>query len=210
VTNSPAQASAVIPPVKRQRRWVKPVLFTAGAVIVLLSGGTAVLAATTSSPVGPGGVIHGCYATAGTNGTHSLVLQNTGSSCPAGDTAIKWSKQGPAGPPGPPGPATAGPGGLGVTVVSSNVTYLNSDGTISAAAFCPNSAPYVIGGPAVLNTNSEDIAQSAPYDFTTNSVIAAPGTAEPETSGDQYGWRASAAYLGAPAPQFTVTAICSA
>ena len=183
------------------------VLVTAGAVIVLLSGGTAVLAATASSPVGPGGVIHGCYATAGTNGSHPLVLQNTGSSCPAGDTAIKWNKQGPA---GPAGPATAGATGLGVTVVSSNVTYLNSDGTISAAAFCPSSAPYVIGGSAVLNTNSEDIAQSAPYDFTTNSVIAAPGTAEPETSGDQYGWRASAAYLGAPAPQFTVTAICSA
>jgi hypothetical protein len=38
MTNSPAQASAVIPPVKRQRRWVKPVLFTAGGIVLLLIG----------------------------------------------------------------------------------------------------------------------------------------------------------------------------
>ena len=127
-------------------------LVIAGAAIVLLSGGTAVLAATTSTPVGPGGVIHGCHTTAGTNGSHTLVLQDTGTSCRAGDTAIKWNKQGPqgpaeptgpqgpigpqgpAGPQGPSGPSTAGSGGLGVTMVSSSVTDINSDNTLSAGA----------------------------------------------------------------------------
>ena len=72
-----------------------------GATIVLLSSGTTVLAATISSPVGPGGTIHGCYTTAATNGSHALVLQNTGTSCRADDMAIKWYKQGSPGPAGP-------------------------------------------------------------------------------------------------------------
>ena len=38
MTNSPTQASTVIPPIQRQRRWVKPVLLTVGAVVVLLIG----------------------------------------------------------------------------------------------------------------------------------------------------------------------------
>jgi len=38
MTNSPAQASTVIPPIKRQRRWLKPVLFTVGAIVLLLIG----------------------------------------------------------------------------------------------------------------------------------------------------------------------------
>jgi carboxypeptidase C (cathepsin A) len=38
MTNSPTQAYAVSPPVKRRRRWIKPVLFTVGAIVILLIG----------------------------------------------------------------------------------------------------------------------------------------------------------------------------
>ncbi len=38
MTNSPTQAYQVVPPVKKQRRWVKPVLFTVGAIVLLLIG----------------------------------------------------------------------------------------------------------------------------------------------------------------------------
>jgi hypothetical protein len=37
MTNSPAQTYAALPPVKRQRRWVKPALFAAGTIVVLLA-----------------------------------------------------------------------------------------------------------------------------------------------------------------------------
>jgi hypothetical protein len=38
MTNSPTQAYQVVPPVRKQRRWVKPVLFTVGAIGLLIIG----------------------------------------------------------------------------------------------------------------------------------------------------------------------------
>src|SRR5205814_337194 len=37
------------------------------------------------------------------SGRHTLVLQNVGTSCPSGYTAIKWNQKGVQGPPGPAG-----------------------------------------------------------------------------------------------------------
>jgi hypothetical protein len=77
-------------------------LIGAGAALALVAGGTAAYAVT-ASPIDSSGVIHGCYTTTATNGSHKVVLQNVGTSCPSGTTAIKWNQKGPAGPPGPPG-----------------------------------------------------------------------------------------------------------
>ena len=194
----------------------RKVIIAGATALILTAGASAATAAVMSSgPVDSSGVIHGCWTTmAARDRSHVFMLQDAGTSCAKGTTAISWNMRGPTGPAGAVGPAgatgpsTAGSGGLGVTVVSSNVTYLNSDGTTTAAAFCPSSAPYVIGGSAVIFKGSENITQSGPYDFTTNSVIAAAGATVPETRGDQYGWRASAVYD--PTIQFMVTAICSA
>ena len=71
-------------------------LVISGAATLLLGGGTAAFATIATSPIS-GGVIYGCYKTAATNGSHTLVLQNTGTSCPQGDTAIKWNQRGPKG-----------------------------------------------------------------------------------------------------------------
>ena len=92
-------------------------LLTAGLAVVLVAGGGTALAATTG-PVSGTGVITGCYTNAAVNGSHALVLQNGGTSCPSGTSAIWWDQTGPPGPAGaagatgPAGPAGAiGPAG---------------------------------------------------------------------------------------------------
>lgn len=82
---------------------LRTVVIGTGAALALVAGGSVAYAAT-AGPVGSG-VIHGCYTTNATGGSHALVLQNVGTACPAGDTAIKWNQKGPAGPPGPAGVA---------------------------------------------------------------------------------------------------------
>jgi hypothetical protein len=93
------------------------ILISAGAGFALLAGGTAAGAAIAGGPVDGSGVIHGCWTNTAVNGTHVLVLQDAGSTCPKGTTAITWNQHGPAGAPGPAGPAgVTGPvGPAGVT-----------------------------------------------------------------------------------------------
>ena len=84
-------------------------LLIAGATMLLVGGGGIAAYATVLNPVSSSGVIYGCYANAAVNGSHLLVLQDTGTSCPKGTTAISWSQTGPSGAAGSPGPA--GPSG---------------------------------------------------------------------------------------------------
>ena len=86
-------------------------LLVAGIPSLLLAIGGVAGAAITASPVS-GGVIYGCYAKSTVNGAHSLILQNKGTSCPEGDTAISWTERGAAGPAGMAGPVgPQGPAG---------------------------------------------------------------------------------------------------
>ena len=78
-------------------------LAVAGLAVALVAGGGTALAAI-SGPIDSSGVIHGCWTNAAINGTHVFVLQDAGTSCPKGTTAISWNQTGPAGPAGPPGP----------------------------------------------------------------------------------------------------------
>jgi hypothetical protein len=87
----------------------RAVMIGAGAVLILGTGSTAAYAALAGSPVDASGVIHGCWTNAAINGTHVFVLQDAGTTCPKGTTAIEWNQQGPAGPAGPAG--AAGPQG---------------------------------------------------------------------------------------------------
>jgi hypothetical protein len=108
-------------------RVTRPVI-VAGAVTLMLAAGTAVAAAavvSSASPVSSSGVIDGCWTNAEINGSHVIVLQDQGTSCPKGTTAISWNESGPSGPTGPAGPAgptgpagaagPAGPAGPGIT-----------------------------------------------------------------------------------------------
>ena len=83
-------------------------LVSAGAAVVLAIGGTAA-AAVISGPVDGSGVVHGCYSSAAIKGSHVIVLQDAGTTCPNGTTAVSWNQQGPAGATGPAG--TTGPAG---------------------------------------------------------------------------------------------------
>jgi len=98
-------------------------LLATGAAVALVAGGGTALAAS-AGPVSSSGVISGCYTNAELNGSHAFVLQDAGTNCPSGTTAVSWNEQGPAGPAGPPGAAgpqgPAGPAGAnGSSVVTS-------------------------------------------------------------------------------------------
>jgi hypothetical protein len=79
-------------------------------VAVLCSGYGVAAAATSGGQVDPGGLIHACYTTQPSrSGSHTVVLQNVGTTCLKHETSITWDKTGPAGPRGVQGPA--GPAG---------------------------------------------------------------------------------------------------
>jgi hypothetical protein len=91
---------------------VRRIAITGAAALALVAGGTAAGATIASSPVSSSGVIDGCYTNAEVNGSHVFVLQNQGTACPKGTTAISWNQTGPQGPAGATGPAgTTGPAG---------------------------------------------------------------------------------------------------
>lgn len=132
----------------RQPR-LRTVLIGTGAAVALVAGGTAAYAVT-AGPIDSSGVIHGCYTTVATNGSHKIVLQNVSRSCPSGTTAITWNQKGPAGPQGiqgPPGPVgqpgPAGPGLLAWAYVNANGTVARSSGNVTVAN--PGAGSYCIG-----------------------------------------------------------------
>lgn len=81
------------------------IVITGAWAVALAAGGTAAGAAIAGGPVDGSGVIHGCYTNRTLNGSHIFVLQDAGSTCPNGTTAIQWNQTGPAGAAGPQGPA---------------------------------------------------------------------------------------------------------
>jgi hypothetical protein len=160
---------------------LRRIAITGTAALALVAGSTTADATVIGGPVGSSGVVHGCYVTTGTNGSHAFVLQNVGSKCASGSTPVSWNKTGPQGVQGvqgPAGPSTAGPGGLAVTVVSNS-------GNGSAEAFCPAAEPYVISGSAFDLTDT-DAVRSFPVATVGGSAGAFGG---PENStGEPYGW----------------------
>jgi hypothetical protein len=83
---------------------VKKIVLTGAAALALVAGGTAAGATIASSPIDGSGVIHGCYYPASKAGSSQVVLQDTGTNCPKGTTAITWNQTGPQGTTGPQGP----------------------------------------------------------------------------------------------------------
>jgi Collagen triple helix repeat (20 copies) len=78
------------------------IAISAASGFVLLAGGAAAGAAV-AGPIDSSAVIHGCYSPADKNGSHQVILQDTGTNCPRGTTAFSWNQTGPAGPAGPAG-----------------------------------------------------------------------------------------------------------
>lgn len=81
---------------------MKRKVIIAGATALVLTAGASVATAAVISggPVDSSGVIHGCYTNRALKGSHVFVLQDAGTSCPRGTTAVSWNEQGPAGTSG--------------------------------------------------------------------------------------------------------------
>jgi hypothetical protein len=96
---------------------IRMIAITGAGALALSAGGTAAGAAIAAGPVDASGVVHGCYTTTAIKGSHAVVLQDSGTTCPNSTTAIQWNQQGPAGPAGPAGDAgpTGPQGPIGLT-----------------------------------------------------------------------------------------------
>lgn len=160
----------------------RTVLITVGAASVLLIGGGAAGAVVAASgPVDASGVIHGCYTTESLNGSHVFVLQNAGTTCPKGTTAVSWNGQGATGPAGPAGPtgatgatgAIGAPGPTGSAGANGN-TVLNGTGAPASTVgndgdFYIDTAADVLYGPKA----------SGSWPATGTSLVGNPGATGP-------------------------------
>jgi hypothetical protein len=156
-----------------KRPPTRNILVASGAALALLAGGTAAGAAI-AGPIDSNGVIYGCYTIKAVNGSHALVLQDAGTTCPSGTTPIQWNQQGqqgPAGPPGPQGPkgdtgatGPAGPAGptgpQGPAGAGATVSQLSA-----GDSHCPNGGASITDGNGniayVCNGSSQPSAPSA-------------------------------------------------
>lgn len=132
------------------------------AVALVAVGGTAL--ATTTGPVN-GNVITGCYTNAEVNGSHAVVLQDGGASCPKGTSAITWNQTGPAGPAGAAGPqgpagATGATGATGAAGTSGTNGTDGTNGTNGTNGVSPAVVPFTgsegnctSGGEAITDAN---------------------------------------------------------
>lgn len=159
-------------------------LITLGAASVLLIGGGAAGAAVAASgPVDASGVIHGCYTTESLNGSHVFVLQNAGTTCPKGTTAVSWNGQGATGPAGPAGPtgATGATGAIGAP---------GPTGPAGTAGPIGNTGPPGPTGPAGANGNTVLNGTGAPA-----STVGNDGDFYIDTAADVlYGPKASGSW----------------
>lgn len=86
------------------------ILVSVASGFALLAAGATTADAAITGPIDSSGIIHACYSNTTANGRHAVLLEDVGTSCPKGMTAITWNQKGPQGPAGPTGPA--GPQGL--------------------------------------------------------------------------------------------------
>jgi hypothetical protein len=148
----------------RPRRLGRRGLIVVAATGLLVGGGGIAFATVAASgPIDGSGVIHGCYTNAAINGSHVIVLQNAGTNCPSGTTAITWGSQGTNGTNGvsPTVASFTGSeggctnGGDAITDADQNTTYVcdgtnGSDGSPGAPGLTgPSTA-----GPDGLNTTT--------------------------------------------------------
>jgi hypothetical protein len=147
------------------------ILISAASGFVLLAAATAAGAAI-AGPIDSSGVIYGCYTTKANNaGSHTLVLQDVGTTCPANTTAIKWNQTGPQGPAGPVGPAgpigPAGPqgpkgdtGATGPAGPAGPIGATGPQGPVGATG--PQGPPGADGNTVLNGTGAQTLLRDSP------------------------------------------------
>ncbi len=140
---------------------------SAVAVLALAVGaGTAGAVITSSGPVSTSGVVSGCYTTRAVHGSHAVVLQDAGTKCPRGTTAITWNQAGQAGVPGTGSKIDSGI--LTVTAQSNGTGMGGSSGSTVTGCTLADT-----GGPNVLTAS---VATTGGGGLTTGScAVAAVG-----------------------------------
>ncbi len=154
---------------------------------VAAGGGAAYAAAAARTPAS-GGVIYGCYANGAVNGSHVIVLQNAGTTCPNGTTAISWNEQGQPGPAGPTGPAgpSGPPGPTGPPGPSGAPGPQGSPGPSGPAAPSGSPGGSVTAGTEPSGANCTD--SGANFTDTAGHVAYACSGAPGATKRDQAAW----------------------
>ena len=161
-----------------------------GAATLALGAGTGIAAASmriSPSPVGSSGTIHGCWTNRAVNGSHVFVLQDVGTQCPKGTTAISWNEEGRPGPPGPSGQAGQPGASSGVSSLdqlngipcehgagTTSISY-GSNGDVSIRCIGPTTR--VTATPTFPPTTAAPTTAAPTFPPTT----AAPTTATPTT-----------------------------
>jgi hypothetical protein len=158
---------------------------TAGLAMALVAAGGTALAAS-SGPVSSTGTITGCYSNTDIGGSHSVVLQDAGVSCPKGYSAVSWNQTGPQGPAGPQGPtgatgATGPTGAAGATGATGTTGATGAQGpglTVSAA---PTGGACTYGGITVSDAYGGvgNICNGAPGTNGTNGTNGTTGSQGP-------------------------------
>jgi hypothetical protein len=175
------------------------ILFAAAVGVGLVSGSVAA-AAVSPTPIDSNGVIHGCWTNAAINGTHAFVLQNAGTNCPAGTTAISWNQTGPQGPAGQTG-ATGAQGPQGQTGQPGATGATGPQGPQGATGAQGPAGPQGTAGTAGTNGNTVLNGTGAPSASIGNDGdfyidIAADVLYGPKTEG---AWPATGTSLIGPA-----------
>jgi hypothetical protein len=181
---------------------VRRIVITAAAALALVAGGTAAGAAIASGPVSNSGVIDGCYTNAEVNGSHAFVLQDQGTSCPSGTTAIEWNQtgpQGPAGPAGPQGPPAATDTGTVQVIQQVNTTGVITDTCTSLSISGPDAKSITVStvnlpstSPDVIGCDISRLPQGFTWNLTPIDDVCSYNGEEPTTGG-----------TGTPCPNYT-------
>ena len=188
-----------------------------GAATLALGAGTGIAAAsmrTSPSPVDSSGSVHGCWTNRAVNGSHVFVLQDAGTQCPKGTTAISWNEEGRPGPPGPSGRAGQPGAGSGVSSLdqlngipcehgagTTRISYgSNGDvsircitpttGVTATPTFSPTTAAPTTAAPTTAAPTTAAPTTIAPTTIaptTAAPATATPTTAAPTTSGPTTG-----------------------
>jgi hypothetical protein len=204
IGNKVTSAVATLQPRSLGRRGLI-VAATAG----LVAGGGGIAFAQQISAGSPiaSGVIHGCYTSHATNGSHVFELQNAGTKCPSGTTAITWNEKGPQGPvgktgaTGPAGPkgATGSTGPTGATGSTGATGATGSTGAtgqqgpagesygdFSTFSSLPISLGSAGAGTYVPVLSTQDVAETGDYYVAANvdGYVQSGDTIECEVDGD--------------------------
>jgi len=135
------------------------------AAVFLVFGGAAIAYA---SIPGPDGVIYGCYKTGNPN-PGSLIVVDSGASCPSGYVALNWNQTGPQGPAGISGWETIRGGGVPANLTGGGYY------TATQALHCPTGKFAVGGGYHYDNSGFSNPAGVQPVQNGFNNFIGGTG-----------------------------------